>query len=91
MCYAFHPVPGGVLCLVYIIPYTGIFVSSVKHYTVLESFCNFCTTFMALPNSSVTYVTTSYRSQGRGYAFHPRTRGSSVTSVQHHALAGGGL
>ena len=43
-------------------------------------------TFIPLHDSSVTSVTTSYRYQGMGYAFHTRTWRISVTSVQHYTL-----
>ena len=35
----------------------GRSVTSVQHHTLPEMFCDFCTTFMPLPDSSVTSVT----------------------------------
>ena len=62
------------------------FVTSVQHHTLPDKFCDFCTTFIPSPDRSVTSVTTSYRYQGMGYAFHTRTRGRSVTSVLRYTL-----
>ena len=70
------------------IPVRGrISVTYVQHYTLPDKLCDFCTTFIPLPDSSVTSVGTSYRYPGMGYTFHTRTRGRSVTSVQQHTLA----
>ena len=81
----------------YFIPVPGGFLRPL-----LDKFCYFCTTFIPLPDSSVTSVTTSYRYSGMGYTFHLSysypgevydfcttsypTRGRFMTSVQHHAL-----
>ena len=60
-------------------------MSSVQHYTQPDKFCNSCTTFIPLPDSSVTFVTTSYRYPGMGYVFHTCTWRISVTFVQHYS------
>ena len=81
-------------CKVRFFVYPGIYpgiVSSVQHYTLPDRFCDFCTTFIPLPDNSVISITTSYRYPGMAYTFHTRNRGSSVTSVKHHTLPGGGL
>ena len=80
-----YPYPGEV-CDFYTLSYPtrGRFVSSVQHHTLPERFCDFCTTFIPLPDSSVIPVTTSYRYQGMGYTFLTRTWRISVTSVQHY-------
>ena len=63
-----------------------ISVTSVQHYTLPDKFCDFCTTFIPLPDSSVTSVTTWYRYPGMGYTFRTRTRGRSLTSLQSYTL-----